>query len=112
MGKYQFVLIGGYALAWREDGEIKVASALASNDVEKLKLVDEISEKKFPGFCLSSVLKVHTKDGWKFDSELSDDDSWEIYWDCQKEAIKSLLNIEERIECILKNLWIYISARL
>ena len=86
----------GYALAWHQDGEIKVVSATASNEVEKVKLVDEISETKFPGFCFSSVLKVKTKNGWKFDSELSEEDSWEAYWNCQKDAIESLLTQYEQ----------------
>ena len=86
----------GYALAWHQDGEIKVVSAIASNDIEKIKLVDEISSTKFPGFCFSSVTKVKTKDGWKFDSELSEDDSWDIYWNCQKDAIEPLLQQYEQ----------------
>lgn len=80
----------GYALAWHQGDEIKVVSATASNEVEKVKLVDEISSTKFPGFCFSSVLKVKTRDGWKFDSELSEDDSWDAYWSCQKDTIESL----------------------
>ena len=86
----------GYALAWHQDGEIKVVSAIASNDIEKIKLVDEISNTKFPGFCFSSVTKVKTKDGWKFDSELSEDDSWDVYWSCQKDAIEPLLKQYEQ----------------
>ena len=86
----------GYALAWHQGDEIKVVSATASNEIEKVKLVDEISEVKFPGFCFSSVLKVKTKNGWKFDSELSEDDSWDAYWNYQKNAIESLLNRYEQ----------------
>ncbi len=90
----------GYALAWYQGDEIKVVSTTASNEVEKVKLVDEISNTKFPGFCFSSVLKVKTKNGWKFDSELSENDSWEAYWNCQMDAIKSLLT---RYEQNIKN---------
>ena len=86
----------GYALAWHQNDETKVVSATASNEIEKVKLVDEISTTKFPGFCFSSVLKVKTKNGWKFDSELSEDDSWEVYWNPQKDAIEFLLAQYER----------------
>ncbi len=81
----------GYALAWHDGDEIKVVSTLATNDIKKAKLVDEISDVKFPGFCFSSVVKIKTKDGWKFDSELSEEESWEAYWNCQKDAIDYLL---------------------
>ena len=86
----------GYALAWHQGDEIKVVSATASNEIEKVRLVDEISATKVPGFCFSSILKVKTKDGWKFDSELSEDDSWDAYWGCQKDALESLLTKYEQ----------------
>ncbi len=81
----------GYALAWHRGDEIKIVSATASNRIEDVKLVDEISETKFPGFCFSSVVKVRTENGWKFDSELSEDENWYAYWNCQKDAIEGLL---------------------
>ena len=86
----------GYALAWHQGDEIKVVSAIASNEIEKVRLVDEISTTKVPGFCFSSILKVKTKNGWKFDSELSEDDSWDAYWSCQKDALESLLTQYEQ----------------
>ena len=61
----------GYALAWHEGGEIKV---------------------KVPGFCFAPILKVLIDGEWKYDSELSDEDSWKAYWDIQAETIKSLLD--------------------
>ncbi len=86
----------GYGLAWHDGDEIKVISALATNDTDNVKLVDEISETKFPGFCFAPVVKVRTKNGWKFDSELSEEDSWEAYWNIQKDAIASLLEQYEK----------------
>ncbi len=86
----------GYALAWHQGDEIKVVSATASNEIEKVRLVDEISTTKVPGFCFSSILKVKTKNGWKFDSELSEDDSWDAYWSCQKDALESLITQYEQ----------------
>lgn len=86
----------GYALAWYDGDEIKTISAVASNKSEDVKLVDEVSETKFPGFSFSSVLKVRTKGGWKFDSELSEDESWDAYWTYQKNAIEHLLKQYEQ----------------
>lgn len=82
----------GYALAWYEGDEIKVVSALATTGVEKTKIVDKISPNKVPGFCFASVMQVLIDGEWKYDSELSDEDSWKAYWNIQAEAIRSLLN--------------------
>lgn len=81
----------GYAIAWYEDNEIKVVSALATTGTEKTKIVDEISPKKVPGFCFAPILKVLVDGEWKYDSELSDEDSWKAYWNIQAETIKSLI---------------------
>ena len=81
----------GYALAWHEDGEIKVVSSLAATNPENTKIVDQISPKKIPGFCFAPVLKVLVGGEWKYDSELSEAESWEAYWDLQKTAIESLI---------------------
>ena len=82
----------GYALAWHEGDEIKVVSALATTGTEKTKIVDKISPKRVPGFCLAPVLKVLIDDEWKYDSELSDEDSWKAYWSGQAETIKGLID--------------------
>lgn len=81
----------GYALAWYENGEIKVASALATTGVGKTKIVDEISPNKVPGFCLASILKVLVGGEWKYDSELTEEESWEAYWNTQADTIGSLV---------------------
>ena len=82
----------GYALAWHDGDKIKVVSALATTGTERTKIVDQISPKKIPGFCFAPVLKVLVDGEWKYDSELSDEDSWKAYWDIQAEAIKDLID--------------------
>lgn len=82
----------GYALAWHEGGEIKVVSGLATTGTERTKIVDKISPKKVPGFCFAPILKVLIDGEWKYDSELTDEDSWKAYWNVQAETIKSLLD--------------------
>ena len=82
----------GYALAWHEGGEVKVVSALATSGIDKTKIVDKISPSKVPGFCLAPVLKVLVDGEWKYDSELSDQDTWKAYWNIQAEAIKGLVD--------------------
>lgn len=81
----------GYALAWYEEDEIKVASALVTTSAEKIKIVEDISPKKIPGFCFASILKVLVHGEWKYDSELTDEESWEAYWNLQAEAIEDLI---------------------
>lgn len=81
----------GYALAWYDNDEIRVFSTLVTTDPEKIKIVDEISPTKVPGFCFSSVTKVLIGNQWKFDSELSEDDNWEAYLQDQADAIKDLI---------------------
>lgn len=82
----------GYALAWQEGTEAKVASSVAITDMTKIKLVDQISPKKSPGFSFASVLKVLVNGKWKYDSELTEDENWEVYWNLQKAAVKSLID--------------------
>lgn len=82
----------GYALAWHEDNGIKVVSDLATTGIEKTKIVDEISPKKVPGFCFAPILKVFVNGEWKYDSELTDEESWEAYWNLQAEVIKKLID--------------------
>ena len=82
----------GYALAWHEGDEIKVVSALATTGTERTKIVDKISDKKVPGFCFAPILKVLIDGEWKYDSELSDEDSWKAYWNTQAETIKGLID--------------------
>ena len=82
----------GYALAWHDGTETKVVSALATTGIDQTKLVEKISPKKIPGFCFAPVLKVLVDGEWKYDSELSDEDSWKAYWDIQAEAIKDLID--------------------
>lgn len=91
-GEVSTQFLWGYAIAWHEDGDIKVVSGLAQTDIEKIKIVDQISPKKVPGFCFSPVTKVLIDDEWKFDSELSEEDNWKAYWNLQAETIKDLLN--------------------
>ncbi len=81
----------GYALAWQEDKQIKTESALVTTNPENIKIVDEVSPKKIPGFCFASVLKVLVNGEWKYDSELSEAESWDAYWNIQKEAIEKLI---------------------
>ena len=68
------------------------ANATTSFGIDKTKIVDKISSKKVPGFCFAPILKVLIDGEWKYDSELSDEDSWKAYWDIQAETIKSLLD--------------------
>ena len=82
----------GYALAWYEEDEINVVSTLATTGVDRTKIVDKISDKKVPGFCFAPILKVLIDGEWKYDSELTDEDSWKAYWDIQARAIKSLID--------------------
>ena len=87
----------GYALAWYDDGELKVASSLATTGADKIKIVDKISSKRTPGFCTSSVLQVLVDGEWKYDSELSDEENWKAYWGIQAEAIEKLIKrLEEK----------------
>ena len=81
----------GYALAWHEDGEIKVVSGLATTGSKRTKIVDQASPKKVPGFCFAPVMKVLVDDEWKYDSELTEEDSWKAYWNIQAETIESLI---------------------
>lgn len=82
----------GYALAWHENDEIKVVSGLATTNINKLKIVEKISPNKVPGFCIAPVLKVLVDNEWKYDSELSEEDSWKAYWNLQKDTIKGLID--------------------
>lgn len=90
-GEVPTQFLWGYAIAWHENGEIKSFSGLAQTDIEKIKIVDQISPKKVPGFCFSPVTKVLIDGKWKFDSELSEEDNWKAYWDLQAETIFKLL---------------------
>lgn len=82
----------GYGLAWRDNDEIKVIHTLVSTDPKDIKIVDKISPKKVPGFCFAPVMQVNVDGEWKYDSELTDEDSWKAYWNLQAEGIKSLLD--------------------
>lgn len=81
----------GYALAWHENGETKVVSGLAVAGPDILKIVDEISPIKVPGFCMAPVLKVLVDGEWKYDSELDEEDNWKTYWKFQSETIEKLI---------------------
>lgn len=81
----------GYALAWHENGEIKVVHGLATTGSERTKIVDQPSPKKVPGFCFAPVLKVLIDGEWKYDTELTEEESWEAYWNVQAEVIDSLI---------------------
>lgn len=81
----------GYALAWRENGEVKVVSGLASTGTEKTKIVDTPSPVRVPGFCFSPICQVLIDGEWKYDSEFTEEDSWKAYWNVQAETIKKLL---------------------
>lgn len=81
----------GYALAWHENGEIKVVSGLATTGSERTKIVDQPSPKKVPGFCFAPVLKVLLDGEWKYDTELTEEDSWKAYWNLQAEVIDNLI---------------------
>ena len=65
---------------------------MVSTDPKDIKIVDEISPVRVPGFCFSPVMKVVIDGEWKYDSELSDGDNWKAYWDLQAEGIKALLD--------------------
>ena len=80
----------GYALAWHDGDEVKVVSGLATTGTERTKIVEKISSKKIPGFCFAPVLKVLVDGEWKYDSELSEEDSWKAYWGIQAETIENL----------------------
>lgn len=82
----------GYALGWHKGDEIKVVSTIVSTDPARIKIVDQICDKKVPGFCFAPVMKVRINDEWKFDPELTDDEQWTAYWKFQADGIKSLLD--------------------
>ena len=82
----------GYALAWRENGELKVVSGLASTGTDKTKIVDTPSPVRVPGFCFSPIFKVLIDGEWKYDSEFSEEDSWKAYWNIQAETISKLIS--------------------
>lgn len=82
----------GYAIAWHDkNDEIKVASGLATTDITKVKIVDKISPQKIPGFCFAPVMQVLIDGEWKYDSELTEEESWKAYWDLQAEVIQKLI---------------------
>lgn len=81
----------GYALAWHEGDEIRVVSDVATTDIEKIKIVSEASSKRLPGFCFAPVMKVLVNGEWKYDTELTDEESWEAYLDLQAETIRGLI---------------------
>ncbi|MDO4760170.1 MAG: non-canonical purine NTP pyrophosphatase [Candidatus Saccharibacteria bacterium] len=81
----------GYALAWHENGEIKVVHGLATTGAERAKIVERPSPKTVPGFCFASVMKVLIGDEWKYDTELTEEESWKAYWNIQAETIESLI---------------------
>lgn len=81
----------GYALAWYDNGELEVVSTLATTGTERTKIVDKISPKKVPGFCFAPVMQVLIDGEWKYDSELTEEDSWKAYWGIQAEAIQGLI---------------------
>ena len=82
----------GYGLAWHDGNEVKVVHALAQTDIEKVRIVDQISPKRVKGFCFSPVIQVLIDGEWKYDSEFTDEDNWKAYWGIQAEAIKKLLD--------------------
>lgn len=82
----------GYGLAWHDGNEVKVVHALAQTDIEKVRIVDQISPKRVKGFCFSPVIQVLIDGEWKYDSEFADEDNWKAYWGIQAEAIKKLLD--------------------
>ncbi len=82
----------GYALAWHDGDEIKVVSALATTGIDKTKIVEKISPKKVPGFCFAPVMQVLIDGEWKYDSELTEEDSWKAYWGIQADTIKGLID--------------------
>ena len=81
----------GYAVAWHDGDEIKVVSALATTGTERTKIVDKISPNKVSGFCFAPILKVLIDGEWKYDSELTEEESWKAYWDIQAKTIEGLL---------------------
>lgn len=81
----------GYALAWYDNGELKAVSKLATTGTSHAKIVDKISPKKVPGFCFAPVMQVLVDGEWKYDSELSEEDSWKAYWNLQAEVIEDLI---------------------
>ncbi len=82
----------GYAIAWHDkNDEIKVVSGLATTDITKVKIVDKISPKKIPGFCFAPVMQVLIDGEWKYDSELTEEESWKAYWNLQAEVIQKLI---------------------
>ena len=91
-GEIPLLFEWGYALAWYEQDELKVASALVATDISKAKIVDQISPHKVPGFCFASVSKFLVNGEWKYDSELTEEDSWIAYLNLQKDAIKRLID--------------------
>ena len=91
-GEIPFRFDWGYALAWSSGGEIKVVSALASTEPGQAKIVDKPSEKKLPGFCIAPVMQVLVDGEWKYDSELTEEDSWKAYWSIQADKIAKLIS--------------------
>ncbi|MBR5418692.1 hypothetical protein IK110_00335 [Candidatus Saccharibacteria bacterium] len=82
----------GYGLAWHDGDEIKVVHTLVQTDIEKVRIVDQISPKRIKGFCFSPVTQALIDGEWKYDSEFTEEDLWKAYWGIQADGIKSLLN--------------------
>ena len=91
-GEIKTQFIWGYALAWHQDGEVKVVSVTTKTDPEKIKIVDQIYDQKVPGFCFAPIMQVELDGEWKYDPALTDEEQWKAYWNVQAEGIKSLLD--------------------
>lgn len=90
-GEIPFRFDFGFALAWHMGEEIGVVSGLATTGTEKVKIVSEASPARVPGFCFAPVMKVLVNGEWKYDVELTDEESWEAYRSGQADVIRGLI---------------------
>ena len=90
-GEIPFRFDWGYALAWHDGSEIRVVSGVATTGVDETKLVSKVSPARVPGFCIAPVMQVLIDGKWKYDAELTEEESWEAYWDLQAETIRGLI---------------------
>ena len=90
-GEIPFRFDFGFALAWHDEDETRVVSGLATTGADKIKIVSEASPERVPGFCFAPVMKVLVDGEWKYDTELTEQESWKAYRDGQAETIRGLI---------------------
>ncbi|MDR0957048.1 MAG: hypothetical protein LBM09_00510 [Candidatus Nomurabacteria bacterium] len=78
----------GYALAWRKNDKNNVVSDTA---IKEFRLIDKPSPVKAAGFSFAAISQVKLNGVWRYDTELTEDETWQAYWNLQMETIEKLL---------------------